>query len=97
MLRISRAATADHSERELLRLEGQVTGPWVEELRRACAETLGSNGHSRNGFVLDLAGVSFLDADGIALFRELAARRVLFTNCSAFIAAQLKGVADVDR
>jgi anti-anti-sigma regulatory factor len=46
--------------------------------------------------VIDLAGVSFLDADGIALFRELAARRVLFTNCSSFVAEQLRGVADVD-
>ena len=95
MLRISRATTADQPE--FLRLEGQVTGPWVEEVRRACAETLGNNGHSGNCLVLDLAGVSFLDQDGIALFGELAARGVLFTNCSAFIAEQLKGVADVDR
>jgi len=88
---------ADLTEQELLRLEGQVTGPWVAELRRVCAEVLGYNGHGGNHLVLDLAGVSFLDADGIALFHELAARRVLFTNCSAFIAEQLKGVADADR
>ena len=97
MLRISHAARANDTEPDLLRVEGQVTGRWVEELRRVCAETIGSNGHSKSGLVLDLAGVSFLDADGIALFGELAARRVLFTNCSAFIAEQLKGVADVDR
>ena len=66
------------------------------ELRRVCAETLGNNGHGGNYLVLDLAGISFLDADGVALFRELAARRVSFTNSSAFIAEQLKGVADVD-
>jgi anti-anti-sigma regulatory factor len=88
---------ADLTGRELLRLEGQVTGPWVEELRRVCTEVLGNNEHGKGHLVIDLAGVSFLDADGIALFRELAARRVLFTTCSTFIAEQLRGVADVDR
>ena len=97
MLRISRTTLVGLKEQELLRLEGQVTGPWVEELRRVCAEVLGNNGHGGNHLVLDLAGMSFLDADGVSLFRELAARRVLFTNRSAFIAEQLKGVADVDR
>ena len=96
MLRIS-PATTEHESKRCLRLEGQVIGPWVEELRRVCAETLGNNGLGGNYLVLDLAGVSFLDADGIALFRELAGRRVSFTNSSPFIAEQLKGVADVDR
>ena len=102
MLRISRATTEGqttegHLELQLLRLEGRVTGPWVEELRRVVAETIGKNGRTGHHLVLDLVDVSFLDADGIALFRELAARRVSFTNSSAFIAEQLKGVADVDR
>jgi hypothetical protein len=80
-----------------LRLEGKVSGPWVEELRRACDEILGSNAHHGNGLVLDLADVSFIGADGLALFRELTARRVVVTNCSPFVAEQLKEVADVDR
>jgi anti-anti-sigma regulatory factor len=98
MLRITDGTTADDTNRDavLLRLEGQVTGPWVEELRRVCVDTLGISGHSKSHLVIDLAGVSFLDADGIALFRKLAARRVLFTNCSAFIAEQLKEVANAD-
>ena len=97
MLRISQATTDGPSKPPLLRLEGQITGPWVEELRRVCAETVGNNGDGGSYLVLDLAGVSYLDADGVALCRELAARRVSFTNSSAFIAEQLKGVADVDR
>ncbi len=96
MLRISKGSGQNESGTTYLRLEGQVTGPWVEELRRVCTETSGNNGHSKNHRVIDLAGVSFLDADGIALFHELAARRVRFTNCSSFVAEQLKGVADVD-
>ncbi len=96
MLRISRRGADGEGGATYLRLEGQVTGPWVEELRRVCTEILGSNRHSTEHLVIDLAGVSFLDTDGIALLRELAARRVLFTNCSSFVAEQLRGVADVD-
>ena len=96
MLKISRRPAENESGATYLRLEGQVTGPWVEELRRVCTETLGSNGHSKDHLVIDLGGVSFLDVDGIALFQELAARRVLFTNGSSFVVEQLRGVADVD-
>lgn len=96
MLRISQRAAENEDSATHLRLEGQVTGPWVEELRRVYAEISGSNGHTKGHIVIDLAGVSFLDADGIALFHELAARRVLLTNCSSFVAEQLRGVADVD-
>jgi len=96
MLKISNSP-AEHEDGEIyLRLEGQVAGPWVEELRRVCAETLGNNGHTQQHLVIDLSGVSFVDGDGIALFHELAALRVLFTECSAFVAEQLRGVADVD-
>jgi len=96
MLRISQSAAENEGGATYLRLEGQVTGPWVEELRRVCTEKSGNNGRSKEHLVIDLAGVSFLDADGIALFHELAARQVVFTNCSSFVAEQLRGVADVD-
>jgi len=96
MLKISSTTTtANHPA--LLRLEGQVRGPWVEELRRACEHVLGENGHCGNRLVLDLAGVSFIDADGVALIRELTSRLVRVTSCSPFVAEQLKEVADVDR
>ena len=94
MLRISRVTAADGKEKVLLRLEGQIRGPWVEELRRVCDETAGDNGHRHNTVVLDLADVSFVDSDGVALFRALTARDVLLTNCSPFVAEQLKEVAD---
>jgi anti-anti-sigma regulatory factor len=90
MLKISDTATTE--EPVFLRLEGQVRGPWVEELRRACDQILGKNGHVGNRLVLDLAEVSFIDADGLTLFRQLTARRVLVTNCSPFVAEQLKEV-----
>jgi hypothetical protein len=82
---------------QTLRLEGDVSGPWVAELRRVCFDTLGHAPERGSHLVLDLGGVSFLDVDGIALFRDLARQQVLFTNRSLFIAEQLKGVSDVDR
>jgi anti-anti-sigma regulatory factor len=94
MLRISEGT--DDRGASTLRLEGHVTGPWVEELRRVCAERLGTNGHQRS-LVLDLTGLAFLDADALELFRALAARHVVFTNASPFIVEQLRGVADVQR
>jgi anti-anti-sigma regulatory factor len=89
MLRISRT-TADHSS-AVLKLEGQVRGQWVGELRRVCIEMLAEGG-GRLG--LDLAEVSFIDAAGLSLFRELASREVAFHNCSLFAAEQLKAVAN---
>lgn len=97
MLRITRARPADaNNDGPLLRLEGQVTGPWVEELRRVCNETIRLNGHGAHPLVLDLTDVSFIDADGVALFRKLTSRRVSLTNCSVFVAEQLKEVAHAD-
>jgi hypothetical protein len=96
MLRISRT-TLTAEQPVSLRLEGQVTGRWVEELRGACDQLLDKTGLRGNRLVLDLAEVSFIDADGIALFRELSALRVIVTNCSPFVTEQLKGVADVDQ
>jgi len=46
--------------------------------------------------VLDLADVFFIDVDGVALFRELAARRVTLTNGSLFVTEQLKGMVNAN-
>jgi hypothetical protein len=94
MLRIS-----DVSENGTLRLrlDGQLSGPWVRELAGACAEALSRRSHGKPRLVLDFGGVSFLDADGIALVRELTLQGVRIANGSAFVTEQLKGVADVQR
>jgi ABC-type transporter Mla MlaB component len=64
-----------------LRLEGRMVGPWVGEVRRACEAFLGNG----NALVLDLAGVSFVDRDGVALLRTLRRRHAAVANCSAFV------------
>ena len=84
MLRILFTESADHSV--ALRLEGQVAGPWVEELRTSCERIL-TEGRQ---VTLDLTYVSFVDDDGIVLFRALAGRCVGLTNGSPFVVELLK-------
>lgn len=85
MLRISSFEVP--GERITLRLEGQVIGPWVKELSRACDRVLEDGGR----LTLDLTHVSFFDREGLKLCRSLAERRVNLENPSAFVAEQLKG------
>lgn len=85
MLKIERIGTA--GETSTLRLEGRVIGPWVEELRRSCDPVLATGAR----LTLDLGEVSFVDREGVELFRSLRQRQVALSNCSPFVAEQLKG------
>jgi hypothetical protein len=70
-----------------LRVEGRITGPWVDELRTAC------NVHTFPDDVqvsLELADISFADAAAIALLRELRNRGVGLIHTSPFLTEQLK-------
>ena len=69
-----------------LALEGRLIGPWVEELRLTCLGALGAG----TDITLDLAGVSFVDRAGIELLRTLADHHTRLSNCSPFVAEQLK-------
>ena len=70
-----------------LRIDGQVTGHGVEELRRSGEEVLSRGAQ----LTLDLAGVSFIHCDGITLLQSFKGQGVILTNPSAFVAEQLKG------
>jgi ABC-type transporter Mla MlaB component len=69
-----------------LLLEGQLIGEAVDELNSSCEQAL-ANGRR---LILDLAGVSFIDRKGVALFHRLATRNVSTVNCSGFAAELLK-------
>ena len=94
MLRISQASTTD--TQTTLRLAGEITGMWVEELRRECERALGDGATEAKRLVLDLGEVSSVDAAGLVLFRELSARRIVVMNCSPYVAELLKGVFNLD-
>jgi anti-anti-sigma factor len=95
MLRISHESTTD--AQVTVRLEGEINGRWVEELRRECDRTLRRAVQDDRRLVLDLADVSSIDAEGLALLRELNARRLVVTNCSPYLAELLKDLIDVER
>jgi len=84
MLKIVSRGNANGST--TLVLEGRLVGPWVEELRRSCEQPLGST----RDLTLDLGTVSFVDRGGIELLRSLADRHARLTNCSPFVAEQLR-------
>jgi anti-anti-sigma regulatory factor len=83
MLRITRITGNDSAPR--LKLEGKLLGPWVGELKRACAEPAESAG----GLCLDLSAVTFVDAAGLKLLRELLGRGITLAACSGLVAELL--------
>ena len=85
MLRIT--VVESSSEAVRLRAEGRLTGGWVDELRRTCDLHALSNGIR---LTLDLADVSFADAAGIELLKELRMRVVILLSPSSLVAEQLK-------
>jgi ABC-type transporter Mla MlaB component len=67
-------------------LEGNLVGPWVEELRKLSDEALSL----QKNVSLDLERVWFVDSRGVTLLRDLARRQVSQLNCSQFLSQQLK-------
>jgi ABC-type transporter Mla MlaB component len=84
MLKISQIQPVNHAV--TLRLEGRVVGPWVTELQKACGQVL-KDGMSLR---LHLAEVEFMDVQGVALLTDLRSRGVILSECSPFVAEQLK-------
>jgi anti-anti-sigma factor len=87
MLRISIVESS--SQVSTLRVEGQVKGHWVEELRKSCEEALVRG----KQLCVDLRDVSFADSCGIALLKNLSSRQVTLVNVSPYVGEQLKGGA----
>ena len=88
MLMISEAGTANLSV--TLKLEGRVVGPWVAELRQVCEKLLTEG----RALKLDLADVTFADADGVAVLTGFKTRGVTLKDCSPFVDEQLRSTAN---
>ena len=84
MLKILQAEKANRGF--TLELEARVGGPWVHELQSVCESLL------KEGRVLklDLAGVSYVNADGVSVLMSFKSRGVTLNNCSQFVEQQLK-------
>lgn len=84
MLKISLAENGGASAQ--LHLEGRLVGPWVAELKEACARMLGQGRRPH----LDLANVSFVDDDGLRLLAQLRGEGAVLAECSPFVSEQLR-------
>ena len=69
-----------------LRVEGRLTGPWVEALQRSCEDFFTSG----RPLTLDISELSFVDRSGVDLLRALRARGARLVNCSHFVVELLK-------
>jgi anti-anti-sigma regulatory factor len=62
-----------------IKLEGEIVGAWVGAARDGCAI------RGRRPRRLDLAAVTYVDAAGIQLLRNLMAEGVEIAACSSFV------------
>jgi RNA polymerase sigma-70 factor, ECF subfamily len=82
VLRITHIATASSEGVTMqLNIEGRITRETVGELRVVCTDHPGAAARLR----LDLAGVSFVDGDGLALLENLAGRGAELVRGSGFL------------
>lgn len=75
----------------VLKLEGQLIGPWVNELEQACLVL----DDSLETIQLDLLELSFADHNGARLLASLLADRVKLASCSHFVRAQIESHSKV--
>ena len=66
-------------------LEGNIVGPWVEELSQVCEPLIKEGCLLR----LELANVDFADEAGIVVLTGLMARGMQLLNVTPFLAKQL--------
>src|SRR5207245_10965725 len=85
MMRITRVPGTDGVAR--LSIEGRLAGVEVTELTTSCEAYLGS----RHPLLLDLSGVTFVDAHGLGLLHAVAQRGAVLTGCSPFLREMLVG------
>jgi ABC-type transporter Mla MlaB component len=84
MLRISELDPANG--RVVLKIEGRIVGPWISELEKAAERLLAQGQPVR----LDLADVTYVDREGVALLLNLKRRQVLLEGCSPFVTEELR-------
>ena len=64
-----------------IKLEGEIVGAWVGAARDACAV----RGRRPRPLRLDLAAVTYVDAAGVQLLRDLVAQGAAIAACSSFV------------
>jgi hypothetical protein len=76
--------------KRVLKLEGKLVGPWVDELARTCTAPPGPGTPP----ALDLSALSFADGTGLKLLWELLQRGCELTACSGLVMELLHGARE---
>jgi hypothetical protein len=84
MLRLTR--TLDTRWILTIKLEGKLSGPWVDEVRKACATAPAPF----RRMTLDLSSLTYVDPKGTSLLRELIAGGVEVERRSSYVAELLR-------
>jgi len=84
MLRIEKVGEDAGTVR--LKLEGRVVAQWVAALEEECQPVL----QRSKRLILDVAGVTFIDRDGVAMLAKMNGKRLQVVNCSPFLRALLR-------
>ena len=84
MLKITRLARKGRGL--TIKFEGEIPGPWVDAVRDACAK----QGRRSARPSLDLAAVTYVDAAGVQLLRDLVAQGAAIAACSSFVGELLR-------
>ena len=69
-----------------IKLEGEILEPWVSSVRDACAP----QGSRSKPVCLDLAAVTYVDAAGAQLLRDLLSKGIKIARCSSFLTQLLQ-------
>lgn len=75
-------------------LEGRLAGPWVEELRTYCRRVLGTQ---QRCTMIDLTGVTFVDAEGKTLLAQLWQQGVELRASGCLIRCLVEDITKVGR
>lgn len=81
---VLRVTTITAKGSPVLKLEGKLGGPWVDELENCWKEAVAESTH-RNAIKIDMRGVSYVDHRGQNLLRRMEREGASLMECSDFI------------
>jgi anti-anti-sigma regulatory factor len=92
VLRITHQAVKDS---QLLKLEGSLRGPWVDELQKTWSESAGTS--PRKALEVDLAKVRFVDERGCDLLLQMREAGAVLVRASPYLRHFLEGDAETPK
>jgi ABC-type transporter Mla MlaB component len=81
---VLRVTTITGKDSRVLKLEGKLSGPWVDELQNCWKEAV-AEGPRRSAVKIDMRGVSYVDHSGRSLLLHMEREGAALTECSDFI------------